>query len=103
MNLNAFSIGVLSVTIAISTPTFSLVGAFGASLVITQKKSGMLLSLLTLPICVPILIFSISAVLAAGAQMPVLGHLMLLGSFFVFAFTLIPFATAGTLRIMLDN
>lgn len=103
MNLDSFSTVVLIVTIAISTPTFSLIGAFGASLVIAQKKAGMLLSLLTLPLCVPILIFSVSAVLAAAEQAPVSGHLLLLSAFFIFALTLAPFATASALRVMLDN
>ncbi len=103
MNLDLFSTIILVVTIAISTPVFSLIGAFGASLVIAQKKAGMLLSLLTLPLCVPILIFSVSAVLAAADQAPVAGHLMLLGAFFMFALTLSPFATASALRVMLGN
>ncbi len=103
MNLDSFSISILIVTIAISTPIFSLIGAFGASLVIAQKKAGMLLSLLMLPLCVPILIFSVSAVLAAAEQAPVSGHLLLLSAFFVFALTLAPFATASALRVMLDN
>ncbi len=103
MNLDSYSMAILCVTIAISTPAFSLIGAFGAALVITQKKMGMLLSLLTLPLCVPILIFSVSAVLAAAEQLAVGGHLTLLGAFFVFALTLAPFGIAGTLRVMLGN
>lgn len=103
MNLDSFSIAILALTIAISTPTFSLIGAFGASLVITQKKAGMLLSLLTLPLCIPILIFSVSAVLAAAEQLPVTGHLLLLCAFFVFVLTLAPFASASALRVMLGN
>ncbi len=103
MNLDFHSGLILVVTIAISTPTFSLIGIFGAALVITQKKAGMLLSLLTLPLCVPILIFSVSAVLAAADQLPVGGHLMLLSAFFVFALTVAPFGAAGALRVMLDN
>ena len=103
MNLDSHSTAILVVTIAISTPTFSLIGLFGAALVISQKKAGMLLSLLTLPLCVPILIFSVSAVSAAADQLPIGGHLMLLGAFFVFTLTLSPFGTAGALRIMLSN
>ena len=103
MNLDFHSTTILVVTIAISTPTFSLIGIFGAALVISQKKAGMLLSLLTLPLCIPILIFSVSAVSAAADQLPIGGHLMLLGAFFVFTLTLSPFGTAGALRIMLSN
>ncbi len=100
MNLDSFSIAILVVTIALSTPVFSLVGAFGASLVVTQKKTGVLLSLLTLPLCIPVLIYSVSAVIAAAAELPVAGHMSLLCAFLVFSLTVAPFATAGSLRLM---
>ena len=100
MNLDSFSIAILAVTIALSTPVFSLVGAFGASLVVTQKKAGVLLSLLTLPLCIPVLIYSVSAVIAAAAELPVTGHISLLCAFLVFSLTVAPFATAGSLRLM---
>ena len=100
MNLDSFSIAILVVTITLSTPVFSLVGAFGASLVVTQKKTGVLLSLLTLPLCIPVLIYSVSAVIAAAAELPVAGHMSLLCAFLVFSLTVAPFATAGSLRLM---
>ena len=100
MNLDSFSIAILAVTIALSTPVFSLVGAFGASLVVTQKKAGVLLSLLTLPLCIPVLIYSVSAVIAAAAELPITGHISLLCAFLVFSLTVAPFATAGSLRLM---
>ena len=100
MNLDPFSIAILVVTIALSTPVFSLVGAFGASLVVTQKKAGVLLSLLTLPLCIPVLIYSVSAVIAAAAELPITGHISLLCAFLVFSLTVAPFATAGSLRLM---
>ncbi len=100
MNLDSFSIAILAVTIALSTPVFSLIGAFGASLVVTQKKAGVLLSLLTLPLCIPVLIYSVSAVIAAAAELPVTGHISLLCAFLVFSLTVAPFATAGSLRMM---
>ena len=100
MNLDPFSIAILVVTIALSTPVFSLVGAFGASLVVTQKKAGVLLSLLTLPLCIPVLIYSVSAVIAAVAELPITGHISLLCAFLVFSLTVAPFATAGSLRLM---
>ena len=100
MNLNLQSTAILVLTLAISTPVFSIVGAFGASLVVTQKKAGMLLSLLTLPLCVPVMIYSISAVIAADAGRSIAGHLSLLGAFFVFALTVAPFAIGATLRLL---
>ena len=100
MNLDFTSTAVLSLTLAISTPVFSLVGAFGASLVVTQKKAGMLLSLITLPLCIPVLLYSVSAVLAVMSERAITGHLSLLLAFFVFALSVSPFATAATLRLM---
>ena len=100
MNLDFYSIAILVLTISLSTPAFSLIGAFGASLVVTQKKAGMLLSLLTLPLCIPVLIYSISAVIAAADGLPVIGHLSLLAAFLVFGLTVAPFAIAGALRVM---
>ncbi len=100
MNLPVSSIAVLVMTLVISTPVFSIVGAFGAALVVTQKKAGTLLSLLTLPLCVPVMIFSISAVIAAEAGRDITGHLSLLGAFLIFSLTVAPFAIAGTLRLI---
>ncbi len=100
MNLDSNSISILVVTIALSTPVFSLVGAFGAALVVTQRKAGILLSLLTLPLCIPVLIFSVLAVMASASQQPVGGHLSLLCAFLVFSLTVAPFAIAGSLRLM---
>ncbi len=103
MSLDSYSILTLAIAIAISTPIFSLIGALGASLVIIHKKAGILLSLLTLPLCIPVLIFSMSAVISASEGLPVGGHLTLLAAFFVFALSTAPFAIAATLRIMMSN
>ena len=100
MNLDSATTLILVVTIALSTPAFSLIGAFGAALVVTQKKAGILLSLLTLPLCIPVLIFSILGVTAAAAQQPMGGHLSLLGAFLIFSLTVAPFAIAGSLRLL---
>ena len=99
MNLDRSGIWVLMLTLAASTPVFSLVGAFGASLVVAQKRAGVLLSLLVLPLCVPVLIFSITAVEAAQSGLPYGGHFSLLAAYLVFSATLAPLATAAALRI----
>lgn len=103
VNLDAHGIWVLAATLAIGTPVLSLVGAFGAALVVAHKRSGVLLSLLMLPLCVPVLLFSITAVTASQSGAPVEGHLSLLGAYFLFALTLAPLATAGALRTTAGN
>ncbi len=99
MNLDFYGIWVLVLTLIASTPTFSVVGAFGASLVVAQKRTGVLLSLLMLPLCVPVLIFSITAVAAAQAALPISGHMSLLFGYLIFSLSLAPLTTAATLRI----
>ncbi len=99
MNLDRSGIWALVLTLVASTPVFSLIGAFGASLVIAQKRAGVLLSLLVLPLCVPVLIFSIAAIDAAQSALPYSGHISLLAAYLVFSITLAPLATAATLRI----
>ena len=59
--LDSNSIYILMLTLFIATPCLSLIGSIGASLVVSIKNSGMLLSLLILPLYIPILIFATSA------------------------------------------
>ncbi len=99
MNLDPSGIRALILTLSASTPVFSLVGAFGASLVVAQKRAGVLLSLLVLPLCVPVLIFSITAIDAAQSGLAYSGHLSLLGAYLAFSATLAPLATAAALRV----
>ena len=60
--INSESIIILILTLIIATPCLSLIGSIGASLVVGIKNSGMLLSLLILPLYIPILIFATSAI-----------------------------------------
>jgi heme exporter protein B len=65
------SIKVLMLTLLLATPSLSLIGAIGASLIVSIKNSGMLLSLLILPLYIPILIFASSAVSQAQAGLEI--------------------------------
>jgi len=77
----------------------SLIGAIGVSLTVALRRGGVLLTLLVLPLYVPVLIFGTSAVLAASTGLPAGGQLALIGAMFALALTLSPFATAAGLRI----
>ncbi len=96
------AMGVLMITLALGTPVLSLVGAIGVALTVGLRRGGALLSLLVLPLYIPILIFATSAVEAAGAGLPVTGQLYLLGALLVLSLTLSPLATAAALRISLN-
>ena len=89
---------VLLLTLLLGTPILSLIGSVGAALVLGARRGGVLLSLLILPLVIPVLIF------AAGAGDAVLygtgakANLMLLGGMFLGALALTPWAAAYALR-----
>jgi heme exporter protein B len=89
----------LIATLALGTPILSLIGAIGMALTVGLRRGGVLLSLLVLPLYVPVLIFGATAVDAAAAGLDVSGHLALLGALLLLSVTLAPLATASALRI----
>ncbi len=93
---------ILLVTLALGTPVLSLIGAVGVALTVGLRKGGMILSLLVLPLYVPLLIFAASAVDTAAAGLPVTAHLSLISALLVLSLSLSPLATAAALRISLS-
>ncbi len=90
--------GGLLLAMLLGTPTLTLVGAIGAALVLGARRGGVLVSLLVLPLYVPILIFGVAAVDGAVAGLPVRAHLMILGGLLLGALVLAPWACAAALR-----
>ena len=103
VHLDGNSIGVLCLTLLIGTPVLSLIGAIGAALTIGLRSAGVLLSLLIIPLYIPVLIFGTGTVASAAEGAPVGAYLALMGAFLVLALTLAPFASAAALRISLSN
>ncbi len=97
--LSADGIWALTLTLALGTPVLTLLGAIGAALVVSLKRGSVLLSLLVLPLCIPILIFATAAVATAAAGLSIEGHLSLLGAGLALALALAPAAIAGALRV----
>ncbi|MBB1271660.1 MULTISPECIES: heme exporter protein CcmB [Psychromonas] len=89
----------LFLTLLIGTPILSLLGSIGVALTIGLRKGGVLLSLIMLPLSIPILIFSTMAIDAATFGQSYIGLLALLGAMLVAAMTLAPFAIAASLRV----
>jgi len=87
------------ITLVIGTPALSLIGAIGAALTVGIRRGGLLLSLLVLPLYVPVLIFGTSAVDAAQGGMDVFPHLALLGACGLIALAVSPVASAAALRL----
>ena len=89
-------------TLLVGTPTLSFIGAIGVALTVGLQKGGVLLSLLVLPLYIPILIFATSAIDAASLGMAYKGQLAILGAMLVGSITLTPFAIASALRVSVN-
>lgn len=96
------AIGVLLITLAMGTPILSLIGSVGVALTVGLRRGGIILSLLVLPLYVPVLIFASSAVETAAAGIPVSAQFSILGAMLALALSLAPLATAASLRISLS-
>lgn len=89
-------------TLALGTPVLSLVGAIGMALTVGLRRGGVLLSLLVLPLYIPVLIFGANAVETAAAGLAIAGQLYFLGAVLALSLTLAPVAAAAALRISLN-
>ncbi len=89
-------------TLLLGTPILSLLGAIGVALTVGIGKGGVLLSLLTLPLYIPVLIFATSAIEAAAFGAPYDGQLAILAAMLVGSITLAPFAIASALRVSVN-
>ncbi len=92
---------VLLISLALTTPLLSLIGAVCVALTVGMRRSGMLLTLLVLPLIVPALIFGAGACNAAQAGLPYTAPLLWLGAWLVLALVLAPMAAAAALKISL--
>ena len=89
----------LILSLLLGTPTLSLMGAIGAGLTVGLRRGGVLISLLVLPLYIPVLIFGAGTVQAGAMGLPIQGYLALLGAILVFNLMLAPFAIAAALKI----
>jgi heme exporter protein B len=101
-DLDARSLAVLALSLLLGTPLLSLIGAIGAALTLGVRGGGVLLSLLTLPLYIPALIFGAGAVEAELSGLGAGGNLSLLAALLVLAVFFAPWATAAALRIALE-
>jgi heme exporter protein B len=100
--LDARGLGVLTLSLLLGTPTLSLIGAIGAALTLGVRGAGVLLSLLTLPLYIPVLIFGAGAVEADAAGLGIGGHFSLLGALLLLSAFFAPLAITTALRISLE-
>jgi heme exporter protein B len=101
-DLDAGATGVLVASLLLGTPALSLIGAVGAALTLGLRGGGVLITLLVLPLYVPVLIFGAGAVETAAGGLSPQGHLLLLAALSLGATVLAPWAIAAALRISLE-
>jgi heme exporter protein B len=102
VDLDPAAIPVLTLGLLIGTPALSLLGAIAAALTLGARRPGILVSLLVLPLYLPVLIFATGAVEASLAADGARAHLLLLGAVTLAALPLAPLAAAAALRQALD-
>lgn len=89
-------------TLLLGTPVLSAIGAIGAALTLGLRGGGVLLSLLVLPLYIPVLIFGAGAVEASMAGLGVEGHLSLLGALLIVSLMAAPWVAAAALRVAME-
>jgi len=93
---------VLVVSLLIGTPVLGLIGSIGAALTLGLRSGGVLISLLILPLYIPVLIFGAGAVDASIAGFSPQANLSLLGALLALTLVFAPWATSAALRISLE-
>ena len=102
LHLDGAGYPALLLSLLLGTPSLSLIGAVGAALSLGARRGGVLLSLLVLPLYIPVLIFGVAAVEAAIGGFGARPHLLLLGALLAGALVLAPLAAAAALRQALE-
>jgi len=102
LGMPTHSLGILLLTLLLGTPVLSLIGAIGVALTVGLRRGGMILSLLVLPLYVPVLIFASNAVEMAGSGLPVNAQINILISILFMALVLAPWPTAAALKMSIS-
>ncbi|MDX9874015.1 MAG: heme exporter protein CcmB [Spongiibacteraceae bacterium] len=103
LQLPAAAMPALALSLLLGTAVLSQIGAIGAALTVGLRRGGLLLSLIVLPLYMPVLIFGASAVKAAAEGLPFSGQLAVLGAMLALAVPLAPLAVAAALRLSVDQ
>lgn len=96
------ALGILLLTLLLGTPVLSLIGAIGVALTVGLRRGGMILSLLVLPLYVPVLIFAGNAVQMAGGGLPVDAQINILIAILLMALVLAPLPVAAALKMSIN-
>lgn len=103
MNVEPLAIGATLLTLLVGTPAIAFIGAVGAAVAVALPRGGLLVSILVLPLAIPVLVFGVSAVYAATQPpAPFLPPFLILLAITLFFVVLGPIAAAAALRASAD-
>ena len=101
-DLDTSSLYILMGTLLLGTPVLSLLGSIGAALTLGVRGGSVLMSLLVLPLYIPVLIFGAGAVYANSVGLGTSGHFSLLGALLILALAFVPWVTAAAVKIAIE-
>ncbi|MCQ8104701.1 heme exporter protein CcmB [Methylomonas sp. SURF-2] len=102
MGLPEQAMPTLWLSLILATPLLSLIGAIGVALTVGLRRGGMILSLLVLPLYVPVLIFASGAVDRAAGGLPTGAQINILAAMLLLALVLTPLPTAAALKMSVN-
>ncbi|VAW91893.1 ABC transporter involved in cytochrome c biogenesis, CcmB subunit [hydrothermal vent metagenome] len=99
LGLTFDAIKILFLTLLIGTPILSAIGSIGVALTVGLRRGGVLLSILVLPLYVPVLIFASQTVTAAMTGYPIVAPISVMMAMMVLSLSLAPWASSAALRM----
>lgn len=102
LNLDSNALVATVLTLLLGTPLLSFIGAIGAGLTVGLQKGGILMSLLVLPLYIPVLIFATSAIDTSVMSLDYSGQLAILGAMLVIAIISAPIAISSALKVSIS-
>ncbi len=103
LSMDAQIIGLLVLTLVCGTVYLCFVGAIGAALTVSLRRGGVLISLISMPLCVPPLIFGANALNQYSQGLDVTPVLLILFGLMILSMTFAPLVIAGALKMSLEN
>lgn len=103
MNMDATATAATTLTLLVGTPAITFIGAVGAALAVALPRGGLLVSVIVLPLTIPVLIFGVSASYGASdAVAPFFAPFLILCALTLFFAILGPIAAAASLKSSAD-
>lgn len=99
LNLESSALLATVLTLLLGTPLLSFIGAIGAGLTVGLQKGGILMSLLVLPLYIPVLIFATSAIDTSSMELAYSGQLAILGAMLIVAIIAAPITISSALKV----